>query len=147
MIYLLAGIISLAQGFFLTAWLLGPQSTVSTAWMLFAGLLAGLGLSGLLTFTSFLFFQELVPAYAIAVNILALFLLFFLAFKSRTGINLRAFFGQQPALKAKGARNAAPASAAHKPVNSINILLQCNSDYLVNRPVMPQMNNLCTALL
>jgi hypothetical protein len=72
MIYLLPVMISIAQGFLLTRLLLGKTAPQRWPWLLFAGGLIGLGTSGLLTFTSLLFFNRIVPGYIIGINIAAL---------------------------------------------------------------------------
>ena len=76
MTYLMGFLISLAQGYGLLRLILGPQRP-RLAWMLLTGLLLGLALSAQLTFTSFLFFNQLVIPYVLTLNVFVLIALSF----------------------------------------------------------------------
>jgi hypothetical protein len=72
MIYVLPALISLGQGFLLVRLMTGSIDRPRLPWNLFAGFLIGLGVSGLLTFTSLLLFNRIEPAYVIGVNLASL---------------------------------------------------------------------------
>ncbi|MBF0619445.1 MAG: hypothetical protein HQL19_04695 [Candidatus Omnitrophica bacterium] len=69
MIYILPGIIACLEGILFLALLL-PKNTLAQPLFVFLGWLIGLGLSGILTFTSFLFFGQFLAWYVITLNIL-----------------------------------------------------------------------------
>jgi hypothetical protein len=72
MIYFLPALISFGQGFLLVRLLTGNIDRPRLPWQLFAGCLLGLGISGLLTFTSLLLFNRIVPTYVIGINLATL---------------------------------------------------------------------------
>ncbi len=87
MIYFLPSAISFFQGYLLIRLLLNPCHCPRLPWPIFAGGLVGMGLSGLLTFTSLLLFNQIIPAYVIFINLMALALFFFLATRWSTTDN------------------------------------------------------------
>src|SRR3989339_1095844 len=69
MIYILPWSISVLQGFFLLTILIPKAVRPRMALMLFWGALVGMALSAIITFTGLIFFNQLIPAYAIGMNI------------------------------------------------------------------------------
>ncbi len=86
MIYLLPWLISILQGFFLLTALIPAAARPRMPLLIFWGALTGMATTALLTFTSFLFFNTLIPAYAIGINIGAIPALFLMA--RRNTLNL-----------------------------------------------------------
>ncbi len=72
-------VLSLLQGFFLLIAIFPPSERPRMPLLLFLGALIGMGTTALLTFTSFLFFNQLLPGYVIALNCTVTLFLFFLA--------------------------------------------------------------------
>lgn len=87
MTYLLAILISLAQGYFLLRLLL-PLSRPRLAWMLVAGLLVGFGISAEIAFMSLLLFNQLVIPFVIMTNTALAILLGILAARKSSSQDL-----------------------------------------------------------
>ncbi|MBF0388279.1 MAG: hypothetical protein HQL20_10605 [Candidatus Omnitrophica bacterium] len=77
--YALPWLISLLQGFFLLTAIIPVTARPRMLLLVFWGALTGMATTALLTFTSFIFFNTLVPAYVITINLGAALWLFFLA--------------------------------------------------------------------
>lgn len=77
--YILPWLICILQGFFLLTALIPVAARPRMLLLIFWGSLTGMGTTALLTFTSLLLFNAIVPAYAITLNIIATCALFFLA--------------------------------------------------------------------
>ncbi|MEI6437471.1 MAG: hypothetical protein WCO69_01825 [Candidatus Omnitrophota bacterium] len=77
--YIFPWLISILQGFFLLTALIPAAVRPRMLLLVFWGALTGIATTALLTFTSFLFFNTLVPLYAIGLNIAVTTGLFFLA--------------------------------------------------------------------
>ncbi len=79
MIYLLPALISIFQGYCLLTVLLPNNQRPRAPLMICWGSLTGMGVAAFFTFTSLLFFNRLIPAYVILINLAAAAGLFMLA--------------------------------------------------------------------
>ncbi|MBF0595595.1 MAG: hypothetical protein HQL22_11615 [Candidatus Omnitrophica bacterium] len=82
MIYILPWLISILEGFLVLTVLIPKAVRPRMALLIFWGSLVGMATTALLTFTSLILFNKIVPAYAIGINIAALTGLFLLAKKN-----------------------------------------------------------------